>query len=87
MQLLSIEQLKTVAGGEGTPLDNPHCTVAVLNYLKYRNDLFDDLLMHDVAAQTESSKQMRHYQAIANESCSFEDMRNSGAVGIEIFLI
>jgi hypothetical protein len=94
MKHLSKNQVMTVAGGIATPTisnqPTPHifdtCTDAIIHYLTDRNKLFASLLRGETDLQSEYSNKMRHFQSIAIESCSFESIRNSGSVGVEIFL-
>ncbi|MFI4938284.1 MAG: hypothetical protein ACHQJ6_07245, partial [Candidatus Berkiellales bacterium] len=75
----------TVSGGKALDSFTP-CTTGVINFLRYRGDLLESLLNNDIQAQAQSSTKMRHFQKMAIDNCSFEDMRNTGAVGSELFL-
>jgi hypothetical protein len=87
MQCLSYEQLHNVSGGEegSSPNLSLDCRMALVNYMKHRNDLFESYLKNGTPC-TQASVKMHHFQQLAIENCSFETMHETGTPGFEVFL-
>lgn len=87
MKLLSNNETHKASGGslKDEPFFNT-CTSAVINVLRYRNDMLEAFLAHDSQAQQQAAVQMRYFQTKVEGNCDFEYLRDTGAVNCDLFL-